>query len=78
MTGWVFGNAVLPTRVRLEGSEPPVTEPERARVFWLLRRYTSLAYVERQPKIARDVRFDAARQVFTVDEDSIAVEDQGG
>ena len=48
MTGWVFGNAVLPTRVRLEGSEPPVTEPERARVFWLLRRYTSLAYVERQ------------------------------
>jgi hypothetical protein len=65
MTGFIYGNAVLPTRVNLEGAEPAVSELERARVFWLLRRYTSVVYVERQhallSKLIEGFKAEAAR-----------------
>jgi hypothetical protein len=47
-SGMVYGRAVLPIVRNIEGHEPPVDEPARARAFWLLYRYTSLSYIERQ------------------------------
>ncbi|HET9931598.1 MAG TPA: Imm72 family immunity protein [Polyangiaceae bacterium] len=48
MKNWIFGNPVFSTTQSLEGNELPVTDAERARAFWRLRRYTSFAYIERQ------------------------------
>ncbi len=51
MKNWLFGTPVFSTTRSLDGNEPPVDELERARAFWLLRRYTSLVYVQRQHEL---------------------------
>src|SRR3954471_9159119 len=46
--GFIYGRAVPQIVTNIEGREPPVSELARSRAFWLLCRYTSLIYIERQ------------------------------
>ena len=65
MTNRIPGKLISPTKTKLEGREPPVTDLMRARAFWLLRRYTSLIYIERQyvlwTKVIEGLKNDAGR-----------------
>ena len=64
--GWKYGNIVPPVVSSLEGREPALPNQARDRVFWLLRRYTSLFYIARQQfllsKLIEGLRGEASRQ----------------
>lgn len=47
------GTSYPPKATALSGHELAVDEQTRARVFWLLRRYSSLAYIQRQYELCR-------------------------
>lgn len=63
--GWKYGKVVQPVTTSVEGHEAAVSARMRDRVFWLLRRYTSLFYIERESfllsKVIEGLKGEAGR-----------------